>query len=232
MTMRSLARHILLPALLLAGLSSQALSGTLPDTVRGIPQERFMEFWSTYMVSKLHYGADNVPSQLVGFFGEIDPNSSPANVAMGFLETNRDIFRIDDVQSELAFDTVETHADGSRTIVLQQMCQGLKVVGCHLDFEATPKSSIEQINGCFLPNVQVSVKPSIDSATAVGIVYDSLKSAGVKPGGLRGTLCILPQIRSFLLVWQIDGIPSTRAGKRAKPIYVDAHSGAIVSEDD
>ena len=229
--MRPTLRHIaLLLGVLLLVAPSIGHSGTLPDTVRGIPQERFMEFWSAYMVSKLHYGEDNVPSMVVGFFGELDSNSSPANVAMGFLETNRDIFRIDDVQSELAFDTIETHADGSRTIVLQQMCQGLKVVGCHLDFEATSKASIEEINGRFLPNVQVSVQPSIDSATAVGIAYDSLKSAGVKSRGLSGTLSILPQNSAFLLVWQIDGVPPSKPGIRAEPIYVDAHSGAIVSD--
>lgn len=227
--MRPLLPHITLLALMLSAAGASVHGAPDADSVGGVSRERLMDFWSTYMVDQLHYGEGRVPNRIVGFFGEIDSTGSPANAVLGFLETNGDIFRIDDVGAELVLDTIVTRDDGSRTIVLQQVCQGLSVVGCHLDFGVTPESSIERINGRFLPDVRVSVKPQIDSVTAIGIASDSLKSAGLKADGLTGTLCILPQRDSFRLVWQIDGLRLSDPAHPRESVYVDAHSGEIVS---
>jgi len=223
-------QRIAILSLLVAGVAPVAHAGTLPDSVKGIPQERFMEFWSTYMVSTLHYGDEDVPSRIVGFFGEVDSTSESAfNGAIGFLETNRDVFRIHDVQSELVPDTIEYQDNGGRTIVLQQMCQGLKVVNCQLQFAVTPESSMELISGRYLPPAEVSVDPEIDSVTALEIVRDSLAQNSPGADGMAGTLCILPDHKTFRLVWEVARPSSSGGIKRLFPIYVDAHSGAIVS---
>jgi len=226
-------RHNLRPIVLLIGLVLPAVTtpgyaGTLPDSVKGIPQARFMEFWSTYMVSTLHYGDENVPNRIVGFFGEIDSTQSPVNAVLGFLETNRDIFRMHDVQSELVLDTIKTDDNGGRTVVLQQVCQGRKVIGCHLQFLITPTSSIELITGRYLPNAEVSGEPKIHTQEACEIARDSLQRAGVAPVILACQPCVLPYHRSFRLAWEIVCTRAVNATPPRMPIYIDAESGDVL----
>jgi hypothetical protein len=163
------------------------------DSTHGIPRERLMEFWEAYTVSSMHYGDNDVPIRIVGYFGRLDSTGSAFNAAMGFIEA--------------------------------KMCQGLKVVNGHLNFAITPYGSIEVINGRYYPDVQVSVKPQIDSMAAIGIVRDSLTHASGETGALECGLSILPRGGSFLLVWQVD--QPDRPG-RIEPMFVDAHSGEIL----
>ena len=194
------------------------------DSASAVSRERLMEFWDTYDISSMHYGAYGVPSRIVGYFGRVDSTGSAVNAAIGFVEANRDIFRMSDPQAELKLERNETDSLGGEIVLLQQVCLGLPVVDGRLEFIFDPGGSMEVITCRYFPDVKAPVKPVIDSLSAISIASDSAAVTPSSPG-IKCGLCILPHAGKFSLVWQIDR--TDRKGETTTK-YVDATSGAIV----
>jgi Zn-dependent metalloprotease len=207
---------------------SRTVSGTTDPFKKGhgITEPRFREFYDAAHLSSVRYSEQGSPAYLLGFMAQADSDDEMANVAMGFFEKNRDVFRLRDPQTELRLASREIDREARHRLRFQQLCQGIEVQGGHYTAIFSPGGTLETVSGNFYPNVTASGKPQISSLVAPLLILDKVSEDAVTVTGIDVKQIIVPEKRNSRLAWRIilhingDGLAE---------YVVDAVTGQLLS---
>jgi Zn-dependent metalloprotease len=193
---------------------------------RGITEARFREFYDAEHLSTVHYSEQGSPAYLLGFMAKAYSDSDMVNVAMGFFERNRDVFRLRDPQTELRLAS-RTIDDRARQLLrFQQLHQGIEVQGGHYTAIFSPGDTLETVTGDFYPDITVPVEPTISSLVAPLLILDKIPGDVMTVTGIDVERVIVPERYGFQPGWRI----TLRDAQGNETEYVvDAASGAVLS---
>lgn len=131
----------------------------------------------------------DTPIQIKGdlFDALNDPNltreQNQLKTAEGFLNANRELLLLEDIEKELAVAKKLPADDGRTTISFTQFYRGLEVWPCEVAVHLTPQGSVELFDGAYVPT------PShIDTVPIVTAEQAAAKAISMVPGGSSGTL--------------------------------------------
>ena len=113
--------------------------------------------------------------------------------AIAVLDNLASFFRIRDAEEEFAVRKVEPDALGFHHARVNQMYQGLRVVGGELIVHFNKKDLAYEVNGQYVPEINVGIVPKIAAADAARIAQEDLSGLG-KP---RGRLAKEPELIVF-----------------------------------
>jgi Zn-dependent metalloprotease len=113
--------------------------------------------------------------------------------SVAVLDNLSSIFRIRDAKKEFVVRKVEPDALGFHHVRVSQTHQGLRVVGGGLAVHLNKKGQAYEVNGHYVPDIDVSLIPSITAEDATQIAQADLKGLG----NPAGTLAKPPELVVF-----------------------------------
>lgn len=106
--------------------------------------------------------------------------------AVAVLDSLSAVYAVQDAAGEFAVSRVEADNLGFHHVRVRQLHQGLRVVGCELIVHFNKANQGYQVNGRYLPGINVAVTPALTPAEAVSRAQADLKARGKPAGALQG----------------------------------------------
>jgi len=120
-------------------------------------------------------------SALARGMNKVAPGADPVDAALGFLEANRDVFKLENPRAELALDSETTTPPGKHHLEFRQVYDGFTVWGHRLVVHFDETGSIYAVNGRYSPTPSGldTGKHRIDGRKAIAAARKDLSDAGV-----------------------------------------------------
>jgi hypothetical protein len=152
-----------------------------------------------------------------------DSTNSMSEWAYRFLETNRDIFDIENPRQELP---LSKNAHG--TVEMYQVVNSIKVLNAYVQFGLNSDASVAYIDfSCYPEARNVNTTPSIDSLQAFSIARSDPQNENHPAKPLKAKLMIAKFNNDFHLVWTfiLSGGGYFDGESR---YFIDAHDGSVL----
>ncbi|MBI3986910.1 MAG: M4 family metallopeptidase [Lentisphaerae bacterium] len=175
---------------------------------------------------------DNLTARNLGGKG-LQLRGNLAQDAIAVMDGLTDLFLIRDAENELAH--VRTDADelGFHHVRLQQKAGGLTVVGAELIVHFNKDGRAYQVNGRFIPHIDVATTPGIDGETAVQSAQADLAAQGITaPSTLSQApeLVIYARQAAPVLAWQLTlTCKDPEKGPGCWRYWIHAATGAVIN---
>lgn len=191
------------------------------DSTKAVSRQRLAEFRKAYAVTSLSMGEFGVPELISGALSTGSPAGSPVDVTYGFLEANKDVFRMTDPRSELVLvrDEVDslTHKRHQR---FRQQYHGIEVRGGGLTAHFSRKGLLETIGAEWYPDITLPLLPSVSEESALSVFFAEHGIPRLSGPAHSTRLIVLPLQNRYHLAWQIN--------LRDWEDFVDALEGGII----
>lgn len=116
------------------------------------------------------------PAQRLPYTPSAAERGNPAAIAMGFMDANRDIFRMTSATSELTLLRIEPDAQlGWSHVRLDQVYKGLPVFNNQMVVHVDEKEQIVGVNGQFEPALNAPTQPLISQSQAEALALKNLR---------------------------------------------------------
>lgn len=99
--------------------------------------------------------------------------------ALGFLSTNKTLFKLEDVDVSFKTITKENDTHGFFKLVLQQQYNNVPVYDGKLLFHFNTLKNLTAINGNFIPNIKLNAIPSLSKDVANAMAIDAIESQDI-----------------------------------------------------
>jgi Zn-dependent metalloprotease len=155
-----------------------------------------------------------------------------ANDAIAVMDRLTSVYRLRDASREFWQFKVEADELGFHHVRLNQMYQGLKVVGAELIVHFNKTGKAYQVNGRYIPEIKIETKPEISGQVAVNAAQNDLIKTGKPAGALKGEvkLVVYAQDVEPLLAYELLLVyEGNKAGPGRWHYWVDANDGAIIN---
>lgn len=146
-------------------------------------------------------------------------DASPEEAARGFLNTYGTLFGLTDPDNELTVMKQRLENNGRSAVRFQQNYRGIPIIGGEIIVQMGNRQDILSANGEVLPDIEISIIPSVDAKTAVQTALNKVaKDYGLSAADLTATEPELwiynpgimggPGIPTSTLVWRIEVTPA------------------------
>jgi len=177
-------------------------------------------------------GADLAAKNLGGKNLALSAKNDFASDAVAVMDRLTLAYKLRDASKEFALSKVDADDLGFHHVRLGQVYQGLRVVGGDLIVHFNKSGKAYQVNGRYIPDIAVNIKPAIDEKAALAAAQADLVKSG-KPAGA-------PEGKIELVVYARDAVPllayelmliyeSKEAGIGRWRYWVNAADGAIIN---
>lgn len=156
---------------------------------------------------------------------KMDECNAALEKAINHLKVDKSQFNIKDPDNELRVRRMDIDQFGFKHFRLVQMYKGLRVRGYEITAHCTKENEIKRLGGDFFPNINIDIKPSIDSAQAMKIALDEL---GLIVSDIRESsmkLIVYIQNEKPYLAWQVN--IRKLNGAPFWELFIDATNGRI-----
>ena len=167
-------------------------------------------------------------------------NATNEDIALAFIQANRDIFRLQDPQSELVIDESFQDMDGQFHVRFQQMYQGIPVWGQELTVHLDANGEIYAINARYSPTPRLELGSNMAASEAISIaeadvqthtpvseLSPQLKNLLDYDGPRAKQYVWIGQDGTERLVWHVQVRPNLRDNWY---YFIDAETGKIVEK--
>lgn len=140
-------------------------------------------------------------------------------------------YRIRNAPEEFSAYRVDTDELGFHHVRLKQMCRGLRVVGGELLVHFGQDGAAYQVNGRYIPEIDIDTKPLLDAAAAVAAAKTDLTARGKPRSDLHGTpeLVVYAEDAAPVLAYELTLIyQDIKFGPGCWRYWVNARTGARV----
>jgi alpha-tubulin suppressor-like RCC1 family protein/Zn-dependent metalloprotease len=151
--------------------------------------------------------------------------------AIAVLDNLARFYRLQDAEKEFAAKPAEPDSLGFHHVRLKQVYQGLRVFGGDLVVHFDKNGQAYQVNGQYVPDIQVEAVPKIDAAEAVRIAQRDLAGMGKPEGDLEEgpTLVIFARDTEPQLAYELTlSYADPKAGLGRWRYWVDALQGKVL----
>ena len=162
----------------------------------------------------------------------LSPKKDFAVDAVAVMDRLTRAYRLRDAAAELK--TIKTDADelGFHHVRMNQMHNGLRVVGGQLIVHFNKAGEAYQVNGRYIPGIDVETTPLIDAQSAVEAAQRDLAKAGKPAGTLKGAagLVIYAQDALPVLAYELTLVYNEgNAGTGNWRYWINARDGAVIN---
>jgi len=142
------------------------------------------------------------------------------------------VYRLRDASAE--FNPLKTEADelGFHHVRMNQMYQGLRVIGGQLIVHFNKSGQAYQVNGRYIPGIYVEIKAAVDPNSAVAAAQRDLVQMGKPAGNLKGTveLVVYAQDVAPVLAYELTLVyKDEKAGAGNWRYWVNARDGSVIN---
>ncbi len=213
-------RRLLVTAILLVAAGS-ALAEQDEDGFLGTNRLR-----NDATVSLYHEKDNGVTSYVEGMLSPPTARGNEVGTIMSFLAGHRAAFRMTEPSEELRPVTIDTDQLGSRHLRLQQIYQGIPVVGGELLAHFSAEGVLATVNGNFETGINLDVTPTVTSADAVSVAQHDLAEFFGAATPNWPELVVFPWEEEHRLCWRMFLYSDSPMGRWE--YFVDARSGEVV----
>ncbi len=152
--------------------------------------------------------------------------------AFAVMDSLAGVYRLGDAAEELSVLKTETDNLGYRHVRMNQLCQGLRVVGAQLIVHFDKDGNAYQVNGRYIPGVAPEIETGIDAESAVAAAQLDLANMGKPAGRLTGSVELVIYARdvSPVLAYEFmlchDG---AAAGPGNWRYWINARDGSVIN---
>ncbi|MFC1453942.1 M4 family metallopeptidase [Verrucomicrobiota bacterium] len=141
-------------------------------------------------------------------------------------------YRLHDAAKE--FSAIKTQADelGFRHVRLDQVYKGLKVVGAEVIVHFNKAGKAYQVNGRYIPDININIKAGIDATKAVEAAQNDLAKMGKPAGTLNGSVELVIYARKVapVLAYELTLVyKDEKAGAGNWRYWINARDGTIIN---
>ena len=151
--------------------------------------------------------------------------------AVAVLDNLSTFFRMKDAEKEMVADRVESDALGFHHVRLKQNYKGLRVIGGDLIVHFNEKDQAYEVNGQYVPEIDLDLVPGISAAQAVQVAQAKLLAQGLPAGELAGDPELLVYAHNVepALAYQILLLHRANVAEPGEWLFwVDAVTGAVL----
>ncbi len=155
-----------------------------------------------------------------------------------FLETNKSIFAIENVNESLGLGIINTDNYGLKHYVLKQYYKNIPVYDSELRFHFNKNEALNSLNGNIIPDINMNTEVNVDqqqaNSIALKLVTDqNLNYSGAPLKVISNKLYVFPKglaqgmVTSHHLAYRIE----VRNDKDVREyLFIDAHTGKLVEQ--
>ncbi len=151
--------------------------------------------------------------------------------AVAVMDNLTRFYRIRDAEKEFAAKRVDADSLGFHHVRLAQLHQGLRVFGGDVLVHFDQSGEAYQVNGQYIPDIQVDLVPKIDADQAVSAAQQDLVAMGKVQGTVEAkpTLAVFAQDMDPRLAFELTLLNSDpQAGPGRWRYWIDASSGKVL----
>lgn len=141
-------------------------------------------------------------------------------------------YRISDASKEFSAFKIDADELGFHHARLNQMYQGLKVIGGEIIVHFNKSGKAYQVNGRYIPDIDVNTKASISEDAAVEAAQNDLVKMGKPAGALKGKIQLVVYARNAAPVLAYElllAYNGNQAGIGNWRYWVNANDGSIIN---
>ncbi|MGA9348899.1 MAG: CARDB domain-containing protein, partial [Anaerolineae bacterium] len=192
-----------------------------------LPDSKVAQFGDQLDDLKLAVDPDTgVPSHVAG---RIDlhrrDGESVEDLAMRFFKTYGALFDMQNPVDELTLIRSKVDSLGWSHVKFQQVKDGVEVFGAQLIVHINDAGEVKSVNGTYVPNIEVSVEPTIGFDEAVQAARLNLGDPLATPVE-HGRIVITTETGQPSLAWMFSILSPNLGGSWV--YFVDAHSGSVL----
>jgi Zn-dependent metalloprotease len=129
-------------------------------------------------------------------------HNNPIAIARGFLDENRDLFKLRSVADELQFLRNESDKQlGWSHVRMSQVYQGLPVFGYQLVVHLDTQHQVATVNGHFRPDIDLDPTPKVAQADAEQLALDDLLNGQLQPDQRSRVKATILRDKTQLLIY-------------------------------
>lgn len=141
-------------------------------------------------------------------------------------------YRLRDAESEFRPFKIDADELGFHHVRMNQMYQGLQVVGGQLIVHFNKSGQAYQVNGRYIPDIDIETKPAIDANSAVAAAQQDLAKMGKPAGNLKGTVEVVvyaQDVEPVLAYELMLGYEDNAAGPGRWRYWINANDGSVIN---
>lgn len=158
--------------------------------------------------------------------------------ALYFLEQNKAIFKMDEVDSHFKANTPETDSRGLKRIVLEQTHQGVPVFDGKLIFHFNTKNELTAVNGNYISGIKLNATATVSATEANTIAIQEIENQDLNFSNvsLEAMSTILYVFNKGLVKGHIDvnnlayRIEVANKNDVREYVFIDAYSGEVIEQ--
>jgi len=169
---------------------------------------------------------DSVPVRLQGKLSE-PIQADPAQIAIRFFTQNQALFNMQNPAQELEVIKARTDRRGWKHVRLQQKYKSLPVEGKTYLVHINPEQEVRMASGNYLPQINISTTPAIDSSTALNKARNDLnpqESLSMPP---HAALIVYQFKDHTYLAWKTVLVSKRPLGEFV--YFIDAENGEVIN---
>jgi Zn-dependent metalloprotease len=166
-----------------------------------------------------------LPSFIRGDF-DYSKSGAPEQIALAFLTVNRDLFHMDDPQSEFIVEHSTADEKGNIQVSLAQRYQDLPVFQGEIMVHVGKNGHIREVNGLYLDGLKMDTKPTITAAEAKRLMLADMGKPEVDSLSRPPTLVIARVDDNDHLAWRAK--VSAKDMSEAWDYFIDARDGSLL----
>lgn len=141
-------------------------------------------------------------------------------------------YRLRDAAKEFSVKITRTDELGFRHVHLNQVYEGLRVVGGEVIVHFNKAGAAYQVNGRYIPDIAISTKSALDAKVAVTAAQNDLAKMGKGSGALKGEveLVVYAQDSTPLLAYELLLVYDDSQAAGRWRYWVNANDGAIINK--
>ena len=155
-----------------------------------------------------------------------------------FLNTNKSMYAIEDVNESLKFVTLKTDMYGLKHYTLKQQYKGVDVYDAELKFHFDKNENVKSINGNIIPEIDINPIPRLSNNDASNIALNLIINQNLNHSGkelkiITNKLYIFPKglaqgkITAKYLVYRIEIRNDLDVREY---LFIDAHTGKLIEQ--
>jgi len=177
-------------------------------------------------------GKDLSAKNLGGKGLSLSPKNDFAVDALAVMDRLTKAYRLRDASAE--FKSLKPEADelGFHHVRMDQMYQGLRVIGGQMIVHFNKSGQAYQVNGRYITDINLETKPAIDANSAVASAQTDLAKNGKPAGTLKGAveLVVYAQDVDPVLAYELTLVYNDKeAGPGNWRYWVNANDGTIIN---
>ena len=146
--------------------------------------------------------------------------------ALKYFEINKNAYRMESPTEELTLRRIDTDKMGLTHVRIDQVYEGLPVIGGNLIAHFTKSKELKTVNGYFFNDIALDITAQISAGTAVVTASEDLKSFFGDGEASDPELVVFPWEDEYYLCWRMFLYSDTPMGRWE--YFIDAHTGAVV----